>query len=178
MLWKCISTRREGRALPWASRTSYSTTHTWHKSAHLKPPQWRRSYLTVQSDSWGPGEVCDLDKTETCHRTKRTLFYVILIRSSWQYESVQWVWPHKHPHLWQFGEFFLRSISPVKPGKVWIELVLCDMFWFMLYTVGLSVLHLIPLQPKLSAYPKEEASLTGWGETGLNQPWNFCLRLM
>ena len=153
MLWKCISTRREGRALLWASRTSYSATHTWHTSTHLKPPQWRRSYLTVQSGSWGPGEVCDLDKTETCHRIKRENFVLCyshqILR---QNESVQWVRPHKHPHLWQFGELFLRNISSsVKPGRVWIELVLCDMFWFILYTVGLSVLPLIPLRPKLSA---------------------------
>ena len=121
---KCISTRREGCALLWASRTSYSTTHTWHTSALLKPPQWGRSYLTVQSDSWGPGEVCDLDKTETCHRIRRENFVLCY---SHQILLAEWIssmsMASQAPRLWQFGEFFLRNISSsVKPGSLnWVS---------------------------------------------------------
>ena len=167
---KCISTRREGCALLWASRTSYSTTHTWHTSAHLKPPQWGRSYLTVQSDSWGPGEVCDLDKTEMSQNQEGKLCSMLFSSDP----------PGR---MNQFSEYGLTS-TPVFDSlrssfsetsvflsnqEVWIKLVLRDMFWFILYTVELSVLPLIPLRPKLSAYLKEEASLTDQGETGLNQ---------
>lgn len=88
---------------PWYCANS---SQSWHRGARLKQPQ--RCHVLLSSWRVTSQDMCVtwMKLRHFIELTRKTLFskfHIILISSSWQYESVLWAWPQKHPLLLAIG---------------------------------------------------------------------------